>query len=97
MLTLIFYNYIVVKIRKGDRMTESSTINISINRLDMIKQITDITNKYSSKVKAMKNKQEVNAKSILGLVSLTPSNKVYFVADGPDASEVIHELKGLEN
>ena len=54
-----------------------------------------IANKYESDIVVKKGRQEVNGKSIMGLLplALEKGAKLYIKANGPDAKEAIEELE----
>lgn len=54
-----------------------------------------IANKYESDIVVKKGRQEVNGKSIMGLLTLALEKgaKLYIKASGPDAKEAIEELE----
>lgn len=54
-----------------------------------------IANKYESDIVVRKGKQEVNGKSIMGLLTLAAEKgaKLNIKANGPDAKEAIEELE----
>ena len=54
-----------------------------------------IANKYESDIVVRKGKQEVNGKSIMGLLTLAVEKgaKLNIKANGPDAKEAIEELE----
>lgn len=56
-----------------------------------------LTNKFKSKVMVIKNSQEVNGKSILGLLTLgiTSGTSIKIIADGEDEKELIDALTDL--
>ncbi len=62
--------------------------------------IVEVANRYKAKVCLEKNGREVNAKSILGILTLgcPKGSKVTVTAEGPDAQEAVEELgKLIEN
>jgi len=54
-----------------------------------------IANKYESDIVVRKGKQEINGKSIMGLLTLAAEKgaKLNIKANGPDAKEAIEELE----
>jgi phosphotransferase system HPr (HPr) family protein len=54
-----------------------------------------IANKYESDIVVKKDRQEVNGKSIMGLLTLAvgKGSKLHIKANGPDAKEAIAELE----
>lgn len=54
-----------------------------------------IANKYSSKIKVRKGNQEVNGKSIMGILTLEAGkgSKIFMEIDGEDADQALDELK----
>ena len=56
-----------------------------------------IANKYDSSIAVRKGKQEVNGKSIMGIMMLAAGkgDKVSICADGDDAEEALRELESL--
>jgi phosphotransferase system HPr (HPr) family protein len=54
-----------------------------------------IANKYESDIVVKKGRQEVNGKSIMGLLTLAAEKgtKLYIKTNGPDAKEAIEELE----
>jgi phosphotransferase system HPr (HPr) family protein len=54
-----------------------------------------IANKYESDIVVRKGKQEVNGKSIMGLLTLAAEKgaKLNIKANGPDAKEAVEELE----
>jgi phosphocarrier protein len=59
--------------------------------------IVRITNKFKSDVFVEKDEEQVNGKSIMGLMMLAAgkSSKVKFIVSGEDASAMIAELEAL--
>lgn len=59
--------------------------------------IVRITNKYKSDVFVEKEEEQVNGKSIMGLMMLAAAkgSKVKFVATGDDATQMLAELEAL--
>ncbi len=56
-----------------------------------------IANKYESEVKVKKGKDEVNGKSIMGLMTLAAEkgSSIKLIVDGPDAKEAAQELESI--
>ncbi len=54
-----------------------------------------IANKYESDIAVKKGRQEVNGKSIMGLLTLAAEKgaKLHIKVNGPDAKEAIEELE----
>ncbi|MBP1932612.1 HPr family phosphocarrier protein [Ammoniphilus resinae] len=54
-------------------------------------------NRYSSEIFVEKDNKKVNAKSIMGIMSLAvgSGSTITISADGPDASEAVSNLKAL--
>ena len=61
--------------------------------------LVQTTYKYQSQVRVIKDDQEVDGKSIMGILTLTAErgSTLTIVADGPDEQEMIDELKTLFN
>ncbi|HNC22909.1 MAG TPA: HPr family phosphocarrier protein [Opitutaceae bacterium] len=59
--------------------------------------IVRITNKFKSDVFVEKDEEQVNGKSIMGLMMLAAGkgSKVKFLVTGPDAAQMIEELEAL--
>jgi phosphocarrier protein len=59
--------------------------------------IVRITNKFKSEVHVEKDDEQVNGKSIMGLMMLAAAKgtKVKFVATGPDAEQMLTEIEAL--
>ncbi len=59
--------------------------------------IVRITNKFKSDVHVEKDDEQVNGKSIMGLMMLAAAkgSKVKFVATGPDAEQMLTEIEAL--
>lgn len=59
--------------------------------------IVRITNKFKSEVHVEKDDEQVNGKSIMGLMMLAAARgtKVKFVATGPDAEQMLTEIEAL--
>jgi len=59
--------------------------------------IVRITNKFKSEVLVEKDEEQVNGKSIMGLMMLAAGNgsKVKFVVTGDDAQQMLAELEQL--
>lgn len=59
--------------------------------------IVRITNKYKSEVFVEKDEEQVNGKSIMGLMMLAAGkgSKVKFLASGDDAQQMLAELEQL--
>lgn len=55
------------------------------------------TNKFKSRVKVIKGDQEVDGKSIMGILMLAAEylSDIMIIADGEDESKLIDELKKL--
>ena len=58
-----------------------------------------IANKYESDILVRKGKQEVNGKSIMGLMTLAAekNSSIILKVEGPDAEEAMKELEALLN
>ena len=56
-----------------------------------------IANKYESDIVVKKGRQEVNGKSIMGLLTLAAEKgaKLHIKVNGPDAKEAIQELEKI--
>lgn len=56
-----------------------------------------IANKYESDIIVKKGKDEVNGKSIMGLMTLAAEkgSSIRLKIDGPDAKEAMQELEGV--
>ena len=56
-------------------------------------------NKYSSEIFVEKNDKQVNAKSIMGIMSLAISSgaEIHISADGPDSEQAVAALSNLVN
>lgn len=56
--------------------------------------IVRITNKFKADVLVEKDEEQVNGKSIMGLMMLAAGrgSKIKFIANGPDASAMLDEL-----
>ena len=56
-----------------------------------------IANKYDSKIMVKKDNENVNGKSIMGILMLGAQHKsiIKITADGEDAQEAINELEGF--
>jgi phosphocarrier protein len=59
--------------------------------------IVRITNKFKAEVHVEKDDEQVNGKSIMGLMMLAAAkgSKVKFVATGPDAEQMLAEIEAL--
>lgn len=59
--------------------------------------IVRITNKFKSDVFMEKDGEQVNGKSIMGLMMLAAGkgSKIKFIATGPDASQMLTEIEAL--
>ena len=59
--------------------------------------IVRITNKFKSEVFVEKDEEQVNGKSIMGLMMLAAGrgSKVKFIASGEDAPQMLAELEAL--
>jgi len=59
--------------------------------------IVRITNKFRAEVLVEKDEEQVNGKSIMGLMMLAAGKgaKVRFIATGADAANLLTELEGL--
>ncbi|MDR1400776.1 MAG: HPr family phosphocarrier protein [Endomicrobium sp.] len=59
--------------------------------------LVQITAKYNSTVKILKDGFEVDAKSIMGVMALAAGHRstLKFIADGPDENEVLTAIKDL--
>ena len=59
--------------------------------------IVRVTNKFKSEVFVEKDEEQVNGKSIMGLMMLAAAKgtKVKFLATGPDAEQMLTELEAL--
>ena len=59
--------------------------------------IVRVTNKFKSEVYVEKDEEQVNGKSIMGLMMLAAAKgtTVKFVATGPDAEQMLTELEAL--
>ena len=59
--------------------------------------IVRVTNKFKSDVFVEKDEEQVNGKSIMGLMMLAAGkgSKVKFIATGDDAAQLLNELEAL--
>ncbi|MCA6071937.1 MAG: HPr family phosphocarrier protein [Endomicrobium sp.] len=59
--------------------------------------VVQIASKYKSAVKIYKDDFEVDAKSIMGVMTLaaTHGSELKFIAEGPDENEVINAVESL--
>ena len=59
--------------------------------------IVRVTNKFKSEVLVEKDEEQVNGKSIMGLMMLAAAmgSKVKFIATGEDAAQLLTELEAL--
>ncbi len=59
--------------------------------------IVRITNKFKAEIFVEKEDEQVNGKSIMGLMMLAAAkgSKVKFIATGPDAPQMLAELEAL--
>jgi phosphocarrier protein len=59
--------------------------------------IVRVTNKFKSEVYVEKDEEQVNGKSIMGLMMLAAAkgSTVKFVATGPDAQQMLTDLEAL--
>lgn len=59
--------------------------------------IVRVTNKYKSEIFVEKDEEQVNGKSIMGLMMLAAAkgSKVKFLASGDDAPQMLEELEQL--
>ncbi len=59
--------------------------------------VVRITNKFKAEVLVAKDEEQVNGKSIMGLMMLAAAkgSKVKFIASGDDAAVMLAELEGL--
>jgi phosphocarrier protein HPr len=57
------------------------------------------TSRFTSSVKIVKDGQEIDGKSIMGLLMLAagPGTELKIVADGPDENDVLHAVDDLFN
>ena len=57
------------------------------------------TSQFKSKVKVIKDSQEIDGKSIMGLMMLAAGlgSELHVFADGPDENEVISAIENLAN
>lgn len=61
--------------------------------------LVQTTSKFKAYVKIIKDDFEVDAKSIMGIMTLAaaPGSELKFVADGPDENEVLDAIEKLFN
>jgi phosphocarrier protein len=59
--------------------------------------LVQITNEYQSTIKILKDDIEVDAKNIMGVMTLAAKqrSKLNFVIDGPDENEVLVAIENL--
>jgi phosphocarrier protein len=59
--------------------------------------LVQAASKYKSSVKIIKDDFDINAKSIMGIMTLAAGqgSQLKFVAEGPDENEVLTELENL--
>lgn len=59
--------------------------------------IVRVTNRYKSEVLVEKDEEQVNGKSIMGLMMLAAGkgSKVRFIANGSDAEQLLAEIEAL--
>ncbi|MGC8766848.1 MAG: HPr family phosphocarrier protein [Brevinematia bacterium] len=60
-------------------------------------RIYEVIKKYKSKVEVKKEDNVVDARSLLGMITLNvlPGDKIEIIASGPDEDKVIEELTDL--
>ena len=56
-----------------------------------------VANKYESDIKIIKDEQEVNGKSIMGILMLAAEkgSRITIIADGDDAEKAVEELSSI--
>ncbi|AKL97473.1 HPr family phosphocarrier protein [Endomicrobium proavitum] len=61
--------------------------------------LVQTTSKYSATVKIYKDDYEVDAKSIMGVMTLAAAlgSSLKFIADGPDETEALDDIEKLFN
>jgi phosphotransferase system HPr (HPr) family protein len=59
--------------------------------------IVQMAGKYNSKILIEKGNKKINAKSIMGVLSLgvKPGDEIFVVADGDDEKEAIEAIEGI--
>ena len=61
--------------------------------------LVQVSSKFQSNIKILKDDFEVDAKSIMGVMTLAAAagSELRFIADGPDENEVLDEIESLFN
>lgn len=71
-------------------------MKITINNIDKIKQVCDVCNMFADDVYAISSIYRVNAKSILGLLSLDLSKEIDLIIDTYKDSTISNFIKRIE-
>ncbi len=72
------------------------TVKISLNSgLDMVAMLVQIANQYDSDIYLQDEKHKFNAKSIMGMMTLstTVSDEIEVVAEGEDAQKAVDHIE----
>jgi phosphocarrier protein len=84
----------------GNNVVINKTVTI-INKLGLharaAARFVTLASSFSSDIKVARNRQEVNGKSIMGIMMLAASkgSEITLIADGNDEEEVIEQLSAL--
>lgn len=71
-------------------------MKVTINNIDKIKQVCDVCNMFADDVYAISGIYRVNAKSILGLLSLDLSKEIDLIIDTYKDSTISNFIKRIE-
>lgn len=66
-----------------------------VDKINDLKALVDLTNKLSCSVYAQRNEYVVDAKSLLGLMSLNLSKPICLISDEDIPEEIYNELKNF--
>lgn len=66
---------------------------LMVDRINDLKTLIELTNKISSQVYAQRNEYVVDAKSLLGLMSLNLTKPICLISDEDIPDEIYNELK----
>ena len=66
-----------------------------VDKINDLKTLVDLTNKLSCNVYAQRNEYIVDAKSLLGLMSLNLAKPICLISDEDIPEEIYNELKNF--
>ncbi|MDE7424866.1 MAG: HPr family phosphocarrier protein [Lachnospiraceae bacterium] len=72
-------------------------MKVKVNKIDKIKQVCEVCNQFVDNVYAISGNYRVNAKSILGMLSLDLSQEIELVIDSYRDSTITNFIKRVRS